>query len=371
MERESRKMHVIIHIGTPKAGSSALQAALARDAEALAQAGFYLPGQGKLHARAFPTLYSRRATGASSPWLRRSFDSAEQVMDWTRATWDELETHVLEHRPPLTLLSGEHFIALTQKADFIARLRRMFDRITLVAYVRDPVAYYVSATDQGIRSGKKLADLAVPKARAHSRRDQIMEYERLIGREAMVVRNLARSNLVGGDVGLDFYATLSALTGRDLSALPAAPMANESLPAALSVWLLTQNQMSLDSGSYGNAQEVAALQARRDLLRRLRGHPALAGLPKLRMTEPRLEAAVLHHSREDSDWINRTFLAGQVPLPVGTALETPPEPPELRAALRRWLFGQITAPEIGPMLEALIPPGKPAQPHKKGGKAAG
>lgn len=363
-------MEVIVHIGAPKAGSTALQAALARDAGSLSAAGFHVPEAGRLHARALSTLY-HGPEGLSAPFLRRKFASTAKVMDWTRGNWAGLEADLAEHRPAVTLLSSEHFIALADKAGFLAHLRRLFAKVTLVAYVRDPVSAYVSATDQAIRDGRPLSALPLPMGQPASRRTQLADWLALVGPGAMVVRNLARGNLVGGDVALDFYATLSGLTGRDLSALPAAPVANESLPAALSLWLLTLNETWAGSRSYGDAQEVAALQARQTLLARLRGHPALAGLPKLRMTEPRLEAAVLHHSREDSDWINRTFLDGQVPLPVGTALETPPEPPELRAALRRWLFGQITAPEIGPMLEALIPPGKPAQDRKTGGKAAG
>ncbi|MGR3621468.1 hypothetical protein [Pseudophaeobacter sp.] len=371
-------MHVVVHIGPYKTGSTAIQAALRSGQQALEQQGCYY-----YHAPLMPE-FALQTLGLSAPEqmvpdLRHRFATLEQAQAWSARCWQEFEAQVQARRPLLSLISSEHFSGLRNPAPLLDRLRRSFSRITVLAYLRAPASLYRSTLQQRIRgNGERLADLPSPLSFVYPARQQLEPFLNLVGRDNMVVRRFGRTTQASQpwDVVADFAAMLAdlepGLAGPWLQARQQAnpqadPRANRSLPGALLAWLLTQNEL-LDSRGPGTR--------RHQLLARLEQDPALQALPRLAFNDPALPALIEARARPACAWLNQTFLAGQTPLPLAADAPGPetsgPEtsPQALRAAqeaLRDWLLAQLTPAATQVLARALLtldPPPRPAPPQE-------
>ena len=344
-------MHAIVHIGAPKAGSSAIQGTIHRDRAAIARQGIYpfLPSTGPLD-RALSARFRPDQTRLK-PNMRMKFDDAASMQDWSRRCWEELEAAVRAERPDYTLLSSEHFFNLPRPGELLDALGALFSKITLLVYVRDPVAHYVSQTDQQIRGGVRLRDLGTPAGFAYYGAARLETYLAAVGRENMVVRNFDRANLEGGDVIADLFAQIARITGRRVDWTAPPRRANESLCRAASAWLLSINETFEHHGS----GDRAAIQRRWELIQRLSEAEALAGLPKLQLTDPELAALIRHNAREKIDWLNATFLEGQIPLETAAAPARIPDEDALRARMRAWFLGHLKPEIFGPVFREIVP----------------
>ncbi len=358
-------MHAIVHIGAPKAGSSAIQGTIHRDRAAIARQGIYpfLPSTGPLD-RALSARFRPDQTRLK-PNMRMKFDDAASMQDWSRRCWEELEAAVRAERPDYTLLSSEHFFNLPRPGELLDALGALFSKITLLVYVRDPVAHYVSQTDQQIRGGVRLRDLGTPAGFAYYGAARLETYLAAVGRENMVVRNFDRANLEGGDVIADLFAQIARITGRRVDWTAPPRRANESLCGAASAWVLGTNETFERFGS----GDKAVIARRGELFQRLRDAEALAGLPKLQLTDPELAALIRHNAREKIDWLNATFLEGQIPLETAAAPAHVPDDAEIRARLRDWILGYLTPGNLGLVMREVVPLSAPEPAPKKPGKA--
>ncbi|WP_417714541.1 hypothetical protein [Pseudophaeobacter arcticus] len=351
-------MHVVVHIGPYKTGSTSIQASLRANPEELWRQGCYYFDEPHMPEFALQTL---ALTGAEqmTPDLRHRFPSLAAAKAWSEGCWQRFEAEVQCRRPPLTLISSEHFSGLSDPRVLIQRLRRSFSRITVLAYLRDPADLYCSTLQQRIRgNGDRLSALPSPLSFFYPARKQLEPFLNLVGAENMRVRRFgspaataadtATTPITTGrhDVVQDFFATLSTL-GRPLS-LPS-HHANETLPAAVIAWVLSLNE-TLDDQGPGAARHL--------LLERLEITPEVQALPKLRFSDPSLPALIHANARPACAWLNQTFLQGQEPLPLAAAdLPRPDRSPqaiaEARAGLRDWLLDQLT-PEATQVISRAI-----------------
>ena len=354
-------MHAIVHIGAPKAGSSAIQGAIQRDRAAIAEQGIYpyVPATGPMD-RALSARF-RTDQKRMKPNMRMKFDDADSMQAWSLRCWEELAQTVRRERPDFTLLSSEHFFNLPRPGELIDALGEIFDAITVIAYVRDPVAQYVSQTDQQIRGGVRLCDLKTPKDFVYYRAGQLANYLERIGRANMVVRNFERANLEGGDVIADLFEQVARISGRRVAWSPPPRRANESLCGAASAWVLGTNETFERYGS----GDKAVIERRHALFQRLRAAEALAGLPKLKLTDPELTGLIRHRARKKIDWINTTFLEGQVPLETAAAPAQTPDDAALRARLRDWILGYLTPAHLDLVMREIVPLTGPEPAPKK------
>ncbi len=206
-------MRIILHIGMPKSGSTALQDGLRRNDHLLRQRGFLYParhGLPKNHnlliapliqddglPRVFKQVYK------DDPKLR--FQDVRRMLAeiGDRAKRDGIHTIVLSGEMLFRPLSHES----------ASNLRRMLqplaEHITVVAYVRSPSGFYLSMAQQVLK-----ANSSIPIPRGKNYRATIECYERFA--DSMIVRLYDRDSLAGGDIMTDFLGGVLAFGAHEL-----------------------------------------------------------------------------------------------------------------------------------------------------------
>lgn len=355
-------MRAVVHIGAPKAGSSAIQDAIRANRAALAGQGIYAyhPRRGPV-ARALSTRYER--SPVLPPQVRRQLGETTEARDWSEACWQDLAETVRTERPAVTLLSSEHFFNLPRVGAFMRDLREIFDEIDVILYIRDPVDQFCSVLGQQIRDGRRLEALWTPNDFVYYGYSDPRGFLDAVGQDRMTVRNFDRTNLSGGDVVSDFFEVLGRCVGRPVEAPAARPArSNEALCGAATAWLLTANETFRN----GNPKDKVLLDRRAALIRRLRHDPALAGLPRLSLDDPELAQQVRARAHEACEWYNATFMDGQVPLQTARPPERPADPEETRGWLRDWLLGYLTPEALPAVLRAAAPLSETPPPSTTG-----
>ena len=348
-------MHAIVHIGSPKAGSTALQVALYQNRAALAQMSVLLCSGGPRNIANAYTDPTRKLV----PHERSDFTSIKEAIATSRKTLDDFIATVQIRKPEVALFSSEHLLRIKDKAAFIDFLKAHFERITLVAYIRDPQSFYPSAIDQQIRGGYKLRQLPLPTTFGYNFHEHLQEYRALVGAQSMVVRNFERNNLTGGDILVDFKQILQDLTGRDAPLDAPGFTRNQSLPAIASLWLLSVNE---EFNLRDPETDVALVARRFETIRAIRDNPALQHLPRLRLTHPPLMQALRQATHAACKELNEVFFEGQQKFPLGDG-GTPPPNPALRAELKTWLMSYAEdAQALRSFLAAHMPERRPSEP---------
>lgn len=311
------------------------------------------PDSGAMSGRALSSIFERVGQGGMPPKVRRLFGTREALHAWAASNWEQFEAEVRDLKPEITVITSEHFSALREPLELIERLRQSFDRIDVIAYVRDAASLLPSRLDQTLRSGGKHRALIAGKGMAYpmGRVDVLRLYAEVVGPDALHIRNFAAANLRNGDVADDFFQTLRDITGGDVPFDARPDRHNESSPGALSAWLMMQDIVT-ERGRKGPL-EPAEWKQRMSLLSMLRAAPELRDLPKLKLEDRRLEAYVCRAASEDAAWLNSTFLQDQVLLAVPDEEEVTLRPEEALQAMEAWVMGYYT-PEIAAQINELI-----------------
>jgi len=143
-------MRLIIHIGTPKAGSSSLQVALDANRELLAERGILYPAIGRAAHHTDLAVGLHDANAIRGIDVRRYGNDPRAVVRRTEAAWQSIEDQVRRYAPETLILSAENFMSI----DDFDTLRKWLTRIlpgaetTSVAYLRGPVANHESKVSQ-------------------------------------------------------------------------------------------------------------------------------------------------------------------------------------------------------------------------------
>lgn len=339
-------MEVLFHIGSPKAGSSTLQDMLALNAPELADQGI-LAWQPEWRtsdpARALANLLL--------PIERAHFSSRAESIVWSRDCWKDLAAQVGKRRPRLTVLSSETMMELQTPRKLIEALRQIFDRVTILAYIRDPADHYRSGLDQAIRGGARMAELPLPVSFFYPDPAILGRYPVLPGVDGFILRNFDRANLAKGDLIADFAACIARLTGQapDLPARPAAT--NESLPAAATLWLLSANETF---ARFTSQNDRDILKRRRAVISGLRNSAELRDLPALRLDDPEIAGWARQGAASLISFCNAHFAAtGQTTLTAPPPPADLPPPEAMRARLHRWLNGQATPEAIARVVQVV------------------
>ncbi|SNS88943.1 hypothetical protein [Tropicimonas sediminicola] len=347
-------MKLIVHIGSPKAGSTSIQMGLRNCSEALQAAGItYLSG-----SREFATLYQRMKRLPTLFATR--FQSVEEAEQWSRCCWKELEARLAKEKPAVSVMSGEQFLRLSHKPRFLERLQKSFDEIHAVCYLRDPVSDYVSNINQRIRGGARLRDLfgTWEMNKGMWQAVALECWEEQIGRERLHVRAFDRANLEGGDVVTDFLIRLQEISGLDVPMPERSFRSNESLSGPSTAWLMMLNE-AFPRDLEGKDQKKVA-QLRKATIDRLREFDEASGAPSLKLEHPAIIAYVRHHTRDGSILVNERYLDGQPKLSVGEPLTQEPTPTELREHVREWLIASLNERYIAEIARAVTLTEEPA-----------
>lgn len=192
---------VILHIGMPKCGTTALQHTLRANRRLLLKKGVIYPAGGELPAN-HNILIAPFVPAAKLPRIFRQVyeGKPEQRLEDVRQVIRSVAAQAREMDANTVILSGEMlFKALNRKN--AEQLRSMLlsigDRITVVVYVRHPAKFYLSMAQQGIKASFQIPE---PKGRAFRK---ILESYAGVGDE-MLVSAYDRDLLHGGDISRDF-----------------------------------------------------------------------------------------------------------------------------------------------------------------------
>lgn len=193
-------MEVLLHIGTPKTGSTSIQDFLVGNREALAGLGHYYPTHAFAPARNFSALIIGLTGGnAGSPHLRLALGGKDAIRN-SLSIWDDIATQIKRHKPRQLILSAERFISLGPEG--IKKLLQNLAGLTpsrprAVCYVREPAAKHLSKVQERLKGGWGPHCRVIPHGR------QLRHWRSAIGSDLTVVK-FDRVSLHSGDVVRDF-----------------------------------------------------------------------------------------------------------------------------------------------------------------------
>ncbi|WP_238364855.1 hypothetical protein [Mesobacterium pallidum] len=338
-------MKLVLHIGPHKTGSTSIQNSLQRGQEALARQGvlYHTPDTMPIMGLVLRFAHDRLL---ESPGVRAQFPRPRAAREWSRAFWKDLADTVTASDAHTCVVSSEHFAFFPAEAaeKTVAAFREIFDDITLVAYARAPDSLYTSGLQQRVASGIRLAALGTPGSKPYPLRGQIDAFASQMAPGKVRIRSFDRANLVGGDVVRDFLSLIDSDTPIDIPSVSS----NESLSGAAVAWLLGVNE-TWDRGKLTPERER--------IMGILRGSDRINALPKLKLTDAEVNAAILARASDDITYINDRYLAGQTPLPTapeGTDMSVLKSWTKMR--VRDWIMSYLTTEAMQIIAEEIMDP---------------
>lgn len=231
-------MKALIHIGMPKTGSSTIQAFLKINAEALRAQGlrhdpvnprfgsqYELAATGLVRAgAAMSDAVALRVLGLRDPAAQQAYvDAFEARLQHGQQAWGER----------VFLGSSEHLHAWLTRPEQITALdtvlRRYFDSVQYLVYLRPQAEMVVSAYSERIRRGETLSfnDHFNQRLKALNYWKSLRLWAKAVGEARLTPRLLTPDALVGGDLLDDFCA----IAGIDRTGLQTPRRMNTSLSA--------------------------------------------------------------------------------------------------------------------------------------------
>lgn len=190
--------HLLLHIGHPKTGTTALQTVLSANAAELLRNRILYPVRAK-PAEHKHSLIIPRMTGKENPRLRRiTHLKGEALSELSERYWLSLKSEIETYAHDTLVLSAESFWEVGDSPGFRQRLSEICDRVTVVGYARDPVGFFLSRMNQNLRMFKRISLF-----RPDYCRSAIQAY-RTNGFELVAINGFAPAQLAAGDIITDF-----------------------------------------------------------------------------------------------------------------------------------------------------------------------
>lgn len=186
-----------LHIGSPKTGSTTLQAWCFRNKAALEARGVLYPGG---HRRHNALLTAFHADAANLRFNRTGENLAEHGAGVALLAAEFAE--VAASPAPRVIYSNENFFGKAGQLDLAGLhdlLRQHFDEIRVICYLRDPYKLLISRAQEQVKSGVRTyqAVVAAPPVLDMAR---LQDFIALFGRAALELRNF--DAVVAGDSSL-------------------------------------------------------------------------------------------------------------------------------------------------------------------------
>ncbi|WP_179042377.1 hypothetical protein [Sphingobium lactosutens] len=329
----------ILHVGDGKCGSSSIQTALfhAR-ADLRAQGIIYESHHSSSGNFCLSTLVGGTTRGDDAGQRRIATDTVAAIRAGL-ATAD----HVI--------LSSESFLRQSP-ANIMAILHMItpdISGIDVIAYVRHPVAMYLSLAQQAIKASTRFTS---PASYRRPLDEALVRWESCSGVESLTVRLFDRAAMVGGDVVPDFQAILERLTERTI---PLAPVReNQSLSAEQMVALQHyRHHHCLQEQGKETAGSVALI----DCFERMNRDGLVGTRPVLKA---RAAALVLRNNRDIMQALSDRYGL--------TGMAAPAEPPETDDGQGNWssiasIMAQVDRQQID-ALKRILPDSKSGSPGR-------
>lgn len=334
-------MTIVLHIGFPKTGSSALQYGFEKNREILAANGIHY-GQGHVSA-----LTSRGGiTSGNGARLAQYLVPRRRTPDFDEAAFAErFASRYVSADHPISLISSEAlaFAEPAMLARFASQVVRN-DDVVVVAIIRDIYGHARSAWMQGIKRAASSRDFdafSIESYAAHQV-DLLRAYVAALGRERIRLLHYETEKH-------DLLAAMLRVLGVDAVVDTSLPAINRSLSSAEIEVLRACNAAHRDPA-------ISRLLS--DML--IEKYPDRASHAEV---DPEIVARFEARYGDDVAWVNDTFFAGRPVLRVAAPPREPSAAPEAVAAEAIWL--DVVAALAGQVRE-LETPRRPKAAAKAG-----
>lgn len=314
-------MKAIIHIGTPKTGTTTIQNFLFKNFGALKKQGVFVPkgnNRWEHFARHLDLCAAIMVPGMQE--LRplfpvRGYRSFRHIFrceknftsEFQRKLWEKIQNEIKSNcsKNDLVLFSAEHFSSRTSEE--VERLKQLmsslFDDVTIVVYLRRQSEYLVSRYGQDIKTGatREIFDyLNDPEERSFLAYHKLIEWWSIFGKDKLKIRLFDRKEFLDNDLLSDFaYAA-----GFDLKGLERIRDANVSMDSAYIEFLRLLN---LSCPAMRNPWKLDHFRSQ--LYSSLRAVEKAKLKHKKAYYLNRSEAQrIIDHCQEGNDWIAREYL---------------------------------------------------------------
>lgn len=184
-------LNVLIHIGPPKTGTSAIQYCLQNDSERLASLGIYYP------------KHTTDINGISSGNVNSIYDVIDGERVLSKTKFSELVSQCKTSNMHTLLLSSEFFFErLSDLVDLIPTAR-------FIAYIRNPLDSFESLYNQSVKRHHHIKPIS---RRATLPRFYLAKLDSLVEQysaDRFMLRSYSSSGFEGGSIITDFYSVLS------------------------------------------------------------------------------------------------------------------------------------------------------------------
>jgi hypothetical protein len=209
-------VNLVLHIGTEKTGTTAIQGFLKKNINQLKRNGVYIPQTPMVRSgnhRWIP-LFANNDGFSDDFVIEQKFKSEEdrkRKISHKRSQFiDECQTAAKICNT--LILTSEHFQSRLRSAEEIQRLRDLVEevagKILIIIYIRDPLKTAVSLLSTAIKSGGAPNGLPPPSQKYFenvcNHGQTIKRWQECFHEAEIVVRRFERSLLKKGDVVIDF-----------------------------------------------------------------------------------------------------------------------------------------------------------------------
>jgi len=289
---------LLVHAGMPKTGTTSIQNALYAARERLLETdGLLYPSIAANHTNSICTLFLTDPTKHISNQMAgvRTRDQVLALQAEYRARW----VHDLERNHWDTLLisaEGASNLSRGELAALADWFRLYVDEIKVVYYLREPIAYTTSVTQQLLKGGMTLERLS-DKPEVPNFKGRLNNAIGAFGRENVAIRDFGAAVKAEGGLVADFCDAFSLSPEGRAAVLAEAKIDNESLSGE-----------AADMLSRLNTLRPLFVDGARSPQRTGRETLTFEALPGNKFVLPlAVRQAVYERTRPDVEWLNGTF----------------------------------------------------------------
>jgi hypothetical protein len=213
-----RKKTIYVHIGTPKTGTTSIQAYLTNNDEKLANDGYLVPKSSRLQKKNHILLpnYCLKGKRISDLNIRNGIQSEKQLKQFRDNFYHDFREEISQFEGHGVILSSEQLYGKLQSEKDIQELKNIFedlyDEIKIIVYIREQAEMLCSLYSTRIKGGNTYT---MPGQDRFSR-TQIFDFnqrlklwERVFGIENIVLRIFEKDKLHEKDVVSDFCKAIN------------------------------------------------------------------------------------------------------------------------------------------------------------------